>query len=213
MNELEEQYTPTPMQNALGAPLPSEQRTGQLLPRVLSRVDLLALFITSVLFIPAVSTVEETQRAGMATNLYWVIGAVTFLLPAVIVAGQLTRFMPVDGSIYVWTHRALGPIWGFFAGFGAWFAGILALLSASVAVLEMVQGIGRVGLGASTNWLAAPWQQGLLVVGVLLLAGWLSTWPLRLIMRTSSSCTCWGLLSLGRAGSSGSWVVIPRSQR
>ncbi len=171
MNELEGQYTPTLMQHALGAPLPSEQRTGQVLPRVLSRVDLLALFITSVLYIPTVSIVDATHGVGMAIYLYWVIGAVTFLLPGVIVTGQLTRFMPVDGSIYVWTHRALGPLWGFLSGFCAWVAGILALLSACVAVLVMVNGIGRVWLGASTNWLAAPWQQGLFLVGVLLLAG------------------------------------------
>ena len=183
MNELEGQYRPTPMQHALGAPLASEQRTGQLLPRVLSRVDLLALFITSVLFIATISTVEETQRAGMVTYLYWVLGTVTFLLPGVVVTVQLTRFMPVDGAIYVWTHRALGPIWGFFAGFCAWFAGILMLLSTYDAVLTMVQGIGIAWLGARTNWLGALWQQGLFVLGVLLLSGWLATWPLRLIMR------------------------------
>src|SRR6266851_604375 len=146
MNELEGQYTPTLMQHALGAPLPSEQRTGQVLPRVLSRVDLLALFITSVLYIPTVSIVDATHGVGMATYLYWAIGAVTFLLPGVIVTGQLTRFMPVDASIYVWTHRALGPLWGFLAGFCAWFAGILALPTAWFAVSGLVTALGVYGL-------------------------------------------------------------------
>jgi len=182
-NQLEGQYTPTPMQHAIGAPLPSEQRTGYLLPRVLLPVDLLVLFITSVLYIPTVSIVDATHGVGLLTYLYWAIGAVTFLLPGVIVTGQLTRFMPVDASIYVWTHRALGPVLGFLAGFLAWVAGILALLSACVAALVMVNGIGSVWLGASNKWLAVPWQQGLFVLGVLLLAGWLATWPLRLIMR------------------------------
>jgi glutamate:GABA antiporter len=203
MNELEGQYTPTPMQQALGAPLPSEQRTGQVLPRVLSRVDLLALFITSVLYIPTVSIVDATHGVGMATYLYWAIGAVTFLLPGVIVTGQLARFMPVDASIYVWTHRALGPLWGFLAGFFAWFAGILALLSACVAVLVMVNGIGSVWLDASTTWLAAPWQQGLFLVGVLLLAGWLSTWPLRLIMRIAKIVILLYLLGIAVVGLGG----------
>lgn len=203
MNKLEEQYTPTPMQHALGAPLPSEQRTGLVLPRVLSRVDLLALFITSVLYIPTVSIVEATHGAGIATYLYWALGAVTFLLPGVIVTGQLTRFMPVDGSIYVWTHRALGPLWGFLAGFCAWFAGILALLSACVAVLVMVQGIGSIWLGARAHWLAALWQQGLFVVGVLLLAGCLSPWPLRLIMRIAKIVILLYLLGIAVVGAGG----------
>src|SRR5690349_21358596 len=110
MNRPEGMFAPTPMQNAMGAPLRSEQRTGELLPRVLSRIDLLAIFIAIVLFIPNSSLVQATQGAGAAMYVYWVIGAVTFLLPGAIVTGQLNRFMPVDGSIYVWTHRALGPL-------------------------------------------------------------------------------------------------------
>jgi len=208
MNELEGQYTPTPMQQALGAPLPSEQRIGQVLPRVLSRVDLLALFITSVLYIPTVSIVDATHGVGLVTYLYWAIGAVTFLLPGVIVTGQLTRFMPVDASIYIWTHRALGPLWGFLAGFFAWFAGILSLLSACVAVLVMVNGIGRVWPGASSNWLAAPWQQGLFVVGVLLLAGWLAAWPLHLLMRLARIVILLYLLGIAVVGVGGIvWLV------
>ena len=203
MNELEGQYTPTPMQHALGAPLPSEQRTGHLLPRVLSRVDLLALFITSVLYIPTVSIVDATHGVGLVTYLYWAIGAVTFLLPGVIVTGQLTRFMPVDASIYVWTHRALGPLWGFLAGFCAWIAGMLAMLSACVAALVMVNGIGNVWLGAKSNWLAVPWQQGLFVLGALLLVGWLATWPLRLIMRIARIVIFLYLLGIAVVGLAG----------
>jgi glutamate:GABA antiporter len=121
----------------------------------------------------------------------------------VIVTGQLTRFMPVDGAIYVWTHRALGPLWGFFAGFCAWVAGILALLSACIAVLVMVNGIGSVWLGAGSKWLAVPWQQGLFVVGVLLFAGRLATWPLRLIMRIAKIVIFLYLLGIAVVGLGG----------
>src|SRR6266581_3029059 len=106
MSKLEGQYAPTPMQSIMGVPLRSEQRTGEILPRVLSRVDMLVVFITIVLFIPNVSVAQATG-VGSATYVYWVIGTITFLLPGAIVTGQLNRFMPVDGSIYVWTHRAL----------------------------------------------------------------------------------------------------------
>src|SRR6266700_482031 len=179
-NRLEGQYVPTVLQKAIGEPLRSEQRTGEFLPRVLSRVDKLAIFIAIVLFIPNTSIV---QGAGSATYLYWVIGTITFLVPGVIIAGQLNRFMPSDGAIYVWTHRALGPLWGFFAGFCAWFPGILVLLVSSDTILTLIQGIGVQIWGSSTNWFTVPWQQGIVVLGVLLLAGYLSTWPLRLLMK------------------------------
>ena len=178
----EGEYTPTVLQSALGEPLRSEQRTNELLPRVLSRLDLFAIFIAIVLFIPNASVVQATEGAGPATYFYWVLGAVTFLLPGAIVTGQLNRFMPVDGSIYVWTHRAMGPLLGFFAGFCAWFPGVLVLLSASDGVVTLLQGIFAQILGAGAT-LLAPWQQGVVVLIILLVAGWVSTLPLRLLMR------------------------------
>ena len=70
-NKIEMQYRPTDLQKALGEPLRSEQRTGELLPRVLSRVDMLAIFIVIVLFIPNASIVQATEGAGSNTYLYW----------------------------------------------------------------------------------------------------------------------------------------------
>src|SRR6266478_9305553 len=182
MKKLEGAYTPSVLQNAIGDPLRSEQRTGELLPRILSRVDLLTIFIAIVLFIPNASVVQATQGAGSATYFYWVIGTITFLLPGAIVAGQLNRFMPVDGSIYVWTHRALGPLFGFFAAFCAWFPGVLVLLSATASVLTLITGIGW-QIDHTNNWLAAIWQQGIVVIAILLFTSWLCTLPLKLIMK------------------------------
>src|SRR5215467_9772585 len=182
MSKLKGQYAPTPMQSAMGEPLRSEQRTGEILPRVLSRVDMLVIFITIVLFIPNVSLACATG-IGFATYVYWVIGTITFLIPGAIVTGQLNRFMPVDGSIYVWTHKALGPLWGFFAGFCAWFPVVIAVLAGGDTVLSLVQGIGVQLFGANNSWLAAPWQQGIFVVAILIVSGWIATLPLPLIMR------------------------------
>ena len=71
MATLEEQFhfTPTVLQSAMGDPLRSEQRTGEILPRVLSRVDLLILFIAVVVFIPDAVVVQTTQTAGAITYL------------------------------------------------------------------------------------------------------------------------------------------------
>lgn len=182
--KLEAEFTPTIFQGALGEPLRSEQRTNELLPRVLSRFDMFAIFIAIVLFIPNASLVQATAGAGSATYFYWLIGTLTFLLPGAIVTGQLNRFMPVDGSIYVWTHRAMGPLLGFFAGFCAWFPGVLVLLSASDGVLTLLQGVVVQIRGTQSGAaLSAPWQQGIVVLVVLLGAGWLSTLPLHLLMK------------------------------
>jgi signal transduction histidine kinase len=205
MNVLEEpfHFTPTVLQSAMGNPLRSEQRTGEILPRVLSRVDLLILFIAVVVFIPDAVVVQTTQTAGPTTYLYWVIGTLTFLLPGAIVTGQLNRFMPSDGSIYVWSHRALGSLWGFFAGFCAWFPGVLVLLTAGDFIRSLIQGIGIQISNSNANWLAEPWQQGALILVVLLLAGGLSVLPLRVVMRMAKAVIVLyglGIFIVGLAG-------------
>src|SRR5579883_2029508 len=177
LNRVDGQFTPTVLQSVMGEPLRSEQRTGGLLPRVLSSLDLFIIFIAIVLFIPNASVVQATQGAGAATYLYWIIGTLTFLLPGALVCGQLNRFMPVDGGIYVWSHRALGPLWGFFAGFCAWFPGVLVPLAAGASILSLVQSISVNFSGNNPTWLTAPWQQGFLVVFVLVLMSWVSPGP------------------------------------
>src|SRR5689334_6958882 len=176
-NILERLYTPTILQNALGNPLRSERRAGELLPRVLSPLDMLTIFIVIVVFVSNAPIVQATG-VGLSTYFYWIFGTVTFLIPGAIVAEQLNRFMPVDGSIYVWTHRALGPLWGFLAGFCAWFPGILVLLASSDTIINLMHGISVQLWGRELNWLTSPWQQGIVVLGLLLLTGWLANFPL-----------------------------------
>lgn len=203
MNKLEGQYTPTILQSAMGNPLRSEQRINEFFPRILSRVDLLVIFIAIVLFIPNASIVQATQGAGAATYLYWIIGTISFLIPGAVVAAQLYRFMPVDGSIYVWSHRALGPLLGFFAGFCAWFPGVLVLLATSDSILNLVQGIGAQAAGTNANWLINPRFEGIVVIAILLLAGWISTLPLSLIMKAAKVVIALygiGIFSVGLAG-------------
>lgn len=208
INRADGQFTPTVLQSVMGEPLRSEQRTGALLPRVLSPLDLFIIFIAIVLFIPNASIVQATEGAGAATYLYWILGTLTFLLPGALVCGQLNRFMPVDGSIYVWSHRALGPLWGFFAGFCAWFPGVLVPLAAGASILSLIQCISINFSGDNPTWLTAPWQQGLLVVLIFLLMGWASTWSLPLIMKIGKGIIglyLLGILVIGLAA--GIWLL------
>ncbi len=190
-------------QSAPGEPLRSEQRLGEYLPRTLKSFDLLVLFIAIVLFVPNTSVVLGEGIGVNATYLYWLIGGFTFLLPGAVVTGQLNRLMPADGSIYVWTHRALGSLWGFFAGFCAWVPGILVPFVTSATVVALIQGLGFEIYGQQVSWLALPWTQGLLLLGIIALVTWLSTRRLERIMRLARWAILLygvGLLILGLAG-------------
>src|SRR5437588_3859940 len=107
---------------SVGAPtrsgeLLSERIAPGILPKVLGPFDMVAIFVAIVLFAVQGSVV---QQAGASAFVYWILGFLTFLIPGAIVTGQLGLMFPGEGSIYVWTNKALGNFWGFFAGFCAW---------------------------------------------------------------------------------------------
>src|SRR5438046_1765802 len=126
---------------SVGAPirsgeLLSERIAPGILPKVLGPFDMVAIFVAIVLFAVQGSVV---QQAGASAFVYWILGFLTFLIPGAIVTGQLGLMFPGEGSIYVWTNKALGAVWGFFAGFCAWWPGALVMVATAELVVTLLQ--------------------------------------------------------------------------
>src|SRR5579885_3532262 len=149
-----------------GEVLRSERIAGGILPKVLNSFDMVAIFVAIVLFISnsAVATAINGSPTGGAAYVYWILGFITFLIPGAIVTGQLGLMFPGEGSIYVWTHKAFGPFWGFFAGFCAWWPGVLVMVATGDAVVSFLQFFGA---NLNQSWLTKPWQQGVVILLVL----------------------------------------------
>src|SRR6266699_5299063 len=133
--------------------LRSERIAGGILPKTLNTFDMVAIFIAIVLYI---SNSPGIAAAGPVSYIYLVAGFITFLIPCAIVTGQLGRMFPNEGSIYVWTTKAFGPFMGFFAGFCAWWPGILVMIATGDAVVSLIQQING-------NLLTEAWQQGTII--------------------------------------------------
>jgi amino acid transporter len=135
----------------------SEEVAPVLLTRTLTSFDMVVIFIGIVLFIV---NSAGFQFAGPSAFIYLLLAYSTFLIPGCFVTAQLGRMFPEEGSIYVWTQKALGPFWGFFAGFVAWWPGLAAIVFAPILVVALTQSIWS---GA----LSETWQQGALILAVL----------------------------------------------
>src|SRR5437870_4066215 len=129
----------------------SERIAPGMLPRVLNSADMTIIFVAIVLFIVNASAI---QRAGPSAYTFWILGFLAFLIPGALVTAQLGLMFPQEGSLYVWTQKALGPFWGFFAGFCAWWPGILVMAATGDAVVSIWQFI-------DTGGLPKNWEQGL----------------------------------------------------
>jgi len=162
--------------STVGAParpgeLLSERIAPGILPKVLGPFDMVAIFVAIVLFAVQGSVV---QPAGASAFVYWILGFLTFLIPGAIVTGQLGLMFPGEGSIYVWTNKALGSFWGFFAGFCAWWPGTLVMVATGVLVVNLLQFLVSLPPFNVQNPLSALWQQGVIILAVIWFSSLLS---------------------------------------
>src|SRR2546430_3058195 len=161
---------------SVGAPtrsgeLLSERIAPGILPKVLGPFDMVAIFVAIVLFAVQGSVV---QQAGASAFFYWILGFLTFLVPAATVTGQLGLMCPGEGSIYVWTNKALGSFWGFCAGFGAWWPGALVMVATADLVVTLLQFLLTLPPFNVVNPLADLWQQGVIILAVIWFSSGLS---------------------------------------
>ncbi|MCF6776720.1 APC family permease [Thiotrichales bacterium 19X7-9] len=57
---------------------------------------------------------------GASAIFFWVLGAIVFFAPLVIIAVQLSKSHPDEGGMYAWTKRALGDKAGFMVAWLYW---------------------------------------------------------------------------------------------
>jgi amino acid transporter len=148
----------------------SERIAPGALPRVLDSLDMSIIFLAIVLFIVQASVI---QPAGPAAYTYWILGFLLFLIPGALVTAQLGQMFPQEGSLYVWTQKALGPFWGFFAGFCAWWPGVLVMVATADLVVTLWQFI-------DPGSLSKTWEQMLVILAVLWFSAALSSMRLRI---------------------------------
>jgi glutamate:GABA antiporter len=146
--------------------LRSERIAGGILPKVLNSFDMVVIVVAIILWIPNSAVMAG---AGAAAFIYWGLGFITFLIPGAIVTGQLGLMFPGEGSIYVWTTKAFGRFAGFFAGFCAWWPGIISLIAAGDVVVSLIQHLGTL-FKITPPPLQQPGIQGFIIIITIVLS-------------------------------------------
>ena len=175
------------------APLASEQYVTRAMPPMLGTLDMTTTYLMIIFFITNATT---AVAGGAAAFTYWIIGGVTFFIPCVIATAQLGTMFPHEGSLYNWTHKAFGGYWSFFAAFCAWFPGVLVIVSAGDVIVAYLQGL-------NSHWLAEPWQQGVVLILLIIFSGILATQRFRMVQNIVNvviGLTFLAVILLGFAG-------------
>lgn len=173
------QTTQTSVSSLESHELSSETYIPAAMPRLLGTGDLTSLFLLNVFW---VTNVTPVVTGGAASFTYWLIAGVLFFIPCSLVMAQLVTLYPYAGSIYNWTQHALGSGWSFFVSIIAWLPGVLSMINAAAITVSCLQVL-------NANWVVPPWQQGLVIIGVLAFVGVLSLQRTGIVQRILNIAT------------------------
>src|SRR5260370_41249089 len=173
--------------------LNSEEYVVKAMPSVLGKFDMVAIYLMIIFYITN-STVAAS--GGAAAFTFLALGGIAFFIPCVIATAQLGVMFPHEGSLYNWTHRAFGGYWSFFVAFCAWFPGVLVIISAGDLIIAYIQGL-------NSNWLIEPWQQGVVLILLIVLTGICAAPPFRTVQNIVNvviGLTFLGVFLIGLSG-------------
>ena len=129
--------------------------------------------------LPLVATI------GLEMISFFIITALTFLIPSALVSAELATGWSKSGGIYVWVREALGDRWGFFAIWMQWAHNLTwypAILSFVAATLAYV-----IDPALATN--------KLFIISVILIFFWGMTFANYFGLKTSSLLSTIGVIS------------------
>ncbi|TME01615.1 MAG: amino acid permease [Chloroflexi bacterium] len=157
-------------------PLPSEEYVEKAMPSILGSFDMTVVYVMIIFFITNATT---AIAGGAATFTYWILGAITFFIPCAIATAQLGVMFQHEGSLYNWTHKALGGYWSFFVAFCAWFPGVLLMVAGADTVVTYLMGL-------NPNWFSQIWQQGVAVIALLTICCIITLQPFRTVQNMAN---------------------------
>jgi amino acid transporter len=134
------------------------------LRRTLGTFDLVLLNVAAIVGLRYLSLAAQIGPSSLAL---WLMGMVTFLIPAALTVLELSSRLPGEGGVYLWSKAAFGDLHAFIAGWSYWIANLVffpsLLIFGAAAFLYMH---GGTWLKLADN----PLYNGAFCLGVLWLA-------------------------------------------
>jgi glutamate:GABA antiporter len=107
----------------------------QVLPKVLGTFGLTATYVFIICWITGSSVVAA---GGWTAIPMWILGIITFLVPAGLAVLELGSLWPGQGGVYIWAYRTMGERWSFLGGYLSWVPVVLNTASSPAIVLQFL---------------------------------------------------------------------------
>jgi amino acid transporter len=107
----------------------------QVLPKVLGTFGLTATYVFIICWITGSSIMAG---GGWTAIPMWILGIVTFLVPAALAVAELGNLWPGQGGVYIWAYRTMGEKMSFLGGYLSWVPVVLNTASSPAIVLQLL---------------------------------------------------------------------------
>lgn len=104
-------------------------------------LSLFSLIMINVIAIDNLRSLTAGAEYGFSMVFFYLIAAVLFFIPTILVTAELATGWPNTGGVYVWVREAFGPKWGFLTIWlqwiynVVWYPTIFAFIASIVAYL------------------------------------------------------------------------------
>ncbi len=79
-----------------------------------------SLMMINVIAVDSLRSLTAGAEYGLALLFFYLIAALLFFIPTILVTAELATGWPNTGGVYVWVRAAFGPRWGFFTIWLQW---------------------------------------------------------------------------------------------
>jgi amino acid transporter len=107
----------------------------QVLPKVLGTFGLTATYVFIICWITGSSVMAG---GGWTAIPMWILGIITFLVPAGLAVAELGNLWPGQGGVYIWAFRTMGDRMAFLGGYLSWVPVVLNTASSPAIMLQFL---------------------------------------------------------------------------
>src|SRR4029079_3895750 len=105
------------------------------------KISVFTLIMINVIAIDNLRSLTVGAEYGFAMVFFYLLAAILFFIPTMLVTAELATGWPNTGGVYVWVREAFGPRWGFLTIWlqwiynVVWYPTIFAFIAGIVAYL------------------------------------------------------------------------------
>ncbi len=89
------------------------------------KLGFFAVAMMNIVIVANLQMITATAVYGYSLIFFYVLAALLFFVPCMLIISQLSTAYPITGGSYLWVEKAFGKKWGFFAASFIWLSNVI----------------------------------------------------------------------------------------